>query len=332
MKEIVDGSFFVTIEEKSDSKREISVFRDSVLSSPISRWVTSYPIELIEKILQVKGAKYLCDEIRRDEDDSYIRKSLEVEIFSYVKPEEFRKTRILDFGCGSGSSSLVLARMFPEAEIVGCELVKDFVEIARERVKFHGINGLSFFLSPDGNHLPENLGKFDFVVLNAVFEHLLPSERLQTLPILWDSLKENGILLISETPYRYSILESHTTGLPFLNFLPDKLAYQMAIRFSRRIDKNENWETLLRRGIRGGSEGEILKIIQPLNGNPVILKPKYLGISNRVELWHRLPSSKRFSRLKQILYLFYKVFWRLTGYVIVPQLSLAIKKTKKRVD
>ncbi len=326
MKEIVDGRFFVRIEEIQNTKREINVFHDSNLTTPISRWVTNYPMELIEKILHTKGAKYLCDEIRRDEDEGYIRKSLEVEFFSYIKPEEFKNTRILDFGCGSGSSSLVLARMFPEAEIVGCELVNDFVEIARERAKFHGMEKLFFFLSPDGNHLPDNLGKFDFLVLNAVFEHLLPSERLQTLPLLWDCLKENGVLLISETPYRYSLLESHTTGLPLLNFLSDKLAYKLAIRFSRRIDKDESWETLLRRGIRGGTENEILKILQPLNGSPDILKPKYLGISNRVELWHRLPSSKRFSKLKYIMYLFYKMFWRLTGNVIVPQLSLAIKK------
>lgn len=327
MKEIVDGNFLVTINEKPDSSREISVFRDSISTTPISRWVTHYPIDLIEKILRVKGAKYLCDEIRRDEDDSYIRKSMEVEILGYVKPEEFVKTRILDFGCGSGSSSLVLARMFPDADIIGCELVKDFVEIARERAKFHKMDQLSFLLSPDGNHLPENLGKFDFIVLSAVFEHLLPSERLQTLPLLWDCLKENGILFISETPYRYSILESHTTGLPFLNFLPDKLAYQFAIRFSSRIDKNENWETLLRRGIRGGTDKEILKILRPLKGSPEVLKPGNLGISDRVELWHQLPSSSRFSKVKQIMYLLFKIYLRLTGHVIVPQLSLAIKKT-----
>lgn len=327
MKEIVDGNFLVTIDEKPDLQREICVFPDSISKAPISRWVTHYPIELIEKILRVKGAKYLCDEIRRDEDDSYIRKSMEVEILSYVKPEDFRNTRILDFGCGSGSSSLVLTRMLPEANIIGCELVKDFVEIAKERAKFYKMDKLSFLLSPDGTHLPENLGEFDFIVLSAVFEHLLPSERLHTLPLLWDCLKENGILFISETPYRYSILESHTTGLPFLNFLPDKLAFQFANRFSRRIDKNENWETLLRRGIRGGTEEEILKILRPVKGTPAVLKPVNFGVSNRVELWHQLPSSNRFSKVKQIMYLFFMIYWHLTGHVIVPQLSLAIRKT-----
>lgn len=327
MQKFSDGKYVVTVEEKPDSRREISVFTEAVPSTPVFRWTTRYPVELIEKILQVKTAEYVCDEIRRDEDETYIRKSMDVEILGYLKPQDFSGARILDFGCGSGSSTLVLARMFPDAEITGCELVKEYVDIANERARFYGKNNLVFLQSPDGDHLPDNLGKFDYIVLSAVFEHLLPTERLKIVPLLWDFLKPNGVLLFRETPYRYSIIEAHTTGLPFLNYLPDGLAYRYATRFSKRIDRSEDWPTLLRRGIRGGTAEEILRILQPLPGNAVLLEPVQPGISNRIDLWHHLPTSSRHSTVKKLMYLAFQVIHKLTGRVVVPQVSLAIRKS-----
>ena len=71
---------------------------------------TTYPIELIQLILNVIGPVYLCDEIRRDEDSSYLQRWLEVAILGYVQEDSFDNKRILDFGCGSGASTVILAR------------------------------------------------------------------------------------------------------------------------------------------------------------------------------------------------------------------------------
>ena len=60
----------------------------------------------------------------------------------------------------------------------------------------------------------------------------------------------------------YRRVEGHTTGLPFINYLPDNLAYFIARRFSKRVENNESWVMLLRKGIRGGTEREIMKILR----------------------------------------------------------------------
>jgi methylase of polypeptide subunit release factors len=54
-------------------------------------------------------------------------------LFGYVGEEAFAGKRLLDFGCGSGASGLNLARLLPDLEIVGVELLPEFVALARRR-------------------------------------------------------------------------------------------------------------------------------------------------------------------------------------------------------
>jgi hypothetical protein len=65
-------------------------------------------------------------------------------------------------------------------------------------------------------------------------------------------------MFLNQTPHRYYPLEYHTTGLPFLNHLPSPLAFRAAKRFSKRVAPNTSWVELLRDGVRGGTEREIL--------------------------------------------------------------------------
>lgn len=209
--------------------------------------MTSYPIDLIEHVLRVKGAAYLCDEIMRDEDPRYVQSALQRGVLSYRHEADFAGRRLLDFGSGSGSSSVVLARMFPEASIVGVELEPEFVELARHRTEHHRLSDrVSFVLSPDATSLPPDIGSFDFIVMSAVYEHLLPAERREVLALLWTQLKQDGLVFVGQTPYRWFPLEMHTTGLPLINYLPDRLALAYARRFSRRAQSDESWNELLR--------------------------------------------------------------------------------------
>jgi len=67
--------------------------------------------------LNVKGPNSLNDEIRREEDPLYTKVCIEHDILAYLPETAFTNRRILDFGCGAGASSIILARMFPQAEI-----------------------------------------------------------------------------------------------------------------------------------------------------------------------------------------------------------------------
>lgn len=321
-----DGT--IIIQELEPGKRRISTtLRNKSRHMPFSTWDTAYPLSLIKKILSVKGPAYLCDEIMRDEDPQYVQLSFKFEILGYVDEIDFENKRILDFGCGSGASTMVLSRMFPTAEIVGVELVDEFLAIAELRTRHYEIvDRVSFYASPDGQNLPEELADFDYILLSAVYEHLLPEERKVLLPKVWQQLKPQGVLFIGQTPNILFPFESHTTGLPFINYLPDKMALHFARKYSKSVESDESWERLLRRGIRGGTESEIIRILSNNSHKPFLLKPQRLGVKNRIDLWYKLSSSSRLSAFKYLMKLFIQVLRNVSGVTLIPSLSLAIKK------
>ena len=318
----------VRLESVGDGRTHVTVepFDRSLFVSG-APWTTHYPPELIESILAVKGPAHVCDEIRRDEDPNYVALTLHYALLGYVDPAEFANRRLLDFGCGSGASTSILGRMFPDTEIVGVELEAALLDIARKRAALYGNDRVRFELSPSGDRLPDNLGSFDFVALSAVFEHLLPSERKVVLGQIWSVLKPGGIFFLNQTPFRFYPQEAHTTGLPGLNYLPDRVALRVARRFSSRVSADETWETLLRRGIRGGTEREVMRILSATRGGePVSLKPHRLGLRDTVDLWYECSMQARPSRLKPVMRMAFKGAGKATGSPFAPAIDLAISQ------
>jgi len=316
----------ICIEERN-GKLTISVEPRDGLFTPTKKWTTEYPLELIEHILRVKGPAYLCDEIMRDEYPLYVQHSFRWDILSYVTKEDFAERHVLDFGSGSGASSMVLARMFPETKIVGAEFVPELVEIAQHRARFYGVeNRVSFRLSPDSNSLPPEIGDFDYIVFSAVYEHLLKEER-QTIPgLLWSHLKRGGVLFLDQTPYRWFPIEMHTTGLPLINYLPDSLALCYARHFSKRVSLGTSWSELLRKGIRGGTTREIMAIFNREGRKAELLTPSHLGVKDHIELWYQLSSTTRRPLTKKLMMWGFRTVKAITGVTIIPTLSLAIRK------
>jgi 2-polyprenyl-3-methyl-5-hydroxy-6-metoxy-1,4-benzoquinol methylase len=181
----------VHIERLDGERSKISVIPKVGVFVPTKTWETSYPLGLIEHIFRTKGPVDLCDEIKRDEDPAFVEHIFRWSILSYVRPQSFSGKRVLDFGCGCGASSLVLARLLPvSTQIVGVDLSSDYINLARHRSQIFGLDErLSFHVSPESDSLPNGIGKFDYVVLSAVYEHLLPQERLTLLPLLWSHTK-----------------------------------------------------------------------------------------------------------------------------------------------
>ena len=293
-----DGS--VDIEEMGGGRRRVNArASDSSIFVPVSSCETAYPVPLIEAILAVKSPAFLCDEILREEDPRYVERNIRFEVLSYAAVGEFAGKRLLDFGCGAGASSAVLARLLPGAEIVGVDIDEGLVRAARLRAEHYRLERAAFFVSSDPMTVPREAGEFDHILLSAVYEHLLPAERAALLPALWIRLRAGGVLFVNQTPYRYSPVESHSTHLPLLNYLPAPAAFRYARLLSRRVRGTDRWEDLLRKGIRGGSPGEILGILRRAGGAPALL-----GAS---------AAAMRLCR-------------RLTGATVTPSLSLAIRK------
>lgn len=317
----------VEIADLGDSKRRVTARRLGGRAAAPACCETSYPLELIQSILEVKGVAWVCDEISRDQDPGSIQRFFENDFLPYVGAGDFEGKRILDFGCGSGSSTMVLARMFPRSEIVGVELSPEYLRIARQRQRFYGYENVSFLQSPAGTTVPDGLGQFDFIVMSAVFEHLLPDERRIVMPRLWAHLRIGGCLLLNQTPHRFFPFESHTTGLPLINYLPDRLAHFVARRFSPRELGMESWESLLRKGIRGATEREILESFGEAASDslPALLAPRRPGYRDRVDVWYAA-LGPRHRAAKAACRGLLRVVERLLGTTWVVNLSLAIGK------
>jgi 2-polyprenyl-3-methyl-5-hydroxy-6-metoxy-1,4-benzoquinol methylase len=292
--------------------------------------ITTYSIELIKKIVEYKGFAGLCDDIQRDQLYSYVQKPLENVIFSHLNKEEFAGKRILDFGCGAGNSTVILGRLFENSKIIGIELSEKNLRLAEIRKEFYKFDHIDFLVSKSGTELPDNIGNFDFIILNAVFEHLLPNERKNIFPLLWNKLNEGGSLIFNETPNRWFPVETHTTeGFPLINYLPDRFVHFLVNKYSKsRGNSNAGWTDLLRSGIRGGSIGEVLKLLNQTNA--ILLKPHKAGINDRISLFDKSLADERLSPFKRKVLLYaLKVFKFVTGVSLVPTLSFVIKKETK---
>jgi ubiquinone/menaquinone biosynthesis C-methylase UbiE len=75
---------------------------------------------------------------------------------------------ILDAGCGTGYKSLVLAEANPGAKIVGVDISEKSIELAKQRLQYHGFENTEFHLVSIED-LP-NLGlSFDYIIVTKFY-------------------------------------------------------------------------------------------------------------------------------------------------------------------
>jgi len=150
----------VHISEPDGDLRLVEIERkDPAYFVEVASWRTGYPEHLIEEILAVKGPAYLCDELKRDEDPGYVQASLRHDILGYVSADDLVDGRLLDFGCGAGASTVILARMFPRTRITGVELVPELAGLSRARARHYGLDNLDIQVSHAPGALPEGSGR-----------------------------------------------------------------------------------------------------------------------------------------------------------------------------
>jgi SAM-dependent methyltransferase len=309
-----------------DGRSRVSLHpHDSALWLPRRECITSLPLGLVKAYL-ARSFPQLCDALARHDDPDYVARVLRLQLFAYSEQSAFRGKRLLDFGCGTGASTLWLAELLPETDIVGVDMDPAALKVAREVMALRNPPNARFLESPDGISLPRDIGMFDFVMLSAVYEHLLPEERRRALPLIWQSMKPGAVLFINQTPHRYSPFEYHTTGLWLINYLPDRLAFLLARKWSRqnRGAEGGSWTDYLRRGIRGGTEAEVLAHLRRAgNGTPVLMQPRE---GDRAGYWSARTSVIHWPMVKRIAAGVYRWTDRLFGTVPSMSLDVAIRK------
>lgn len=98
---------------------------------------------------------------------------------------------ILDAGCGSGYKSLILAEANPGAKIVGVDISEKSVELARQRLQYHGFDNTEFYVISIED-LPRLGLTFDYINCDEVL-YLLPNPAIG-LQAMKSVLKQNGII------------------------------------------------------------------------------------------------------------------------------------------
>lgn len=106
-------------------------------------------------------------------------------------PAGFSPGRILDFGCGIGTGTRLLAERFKKAHVVGVDTSAEALAYARKQCGSASID----FKELDES-VPES--DFDLCYVNGVFHHIVPSDRLRAAAGLYSALRPGGHLALFE--------------------------------------------------------------------------------------------------------------------------------------
>ncbi len=163
---------------------------------------------------------------------------------------DLSRSVVIEVGSGTGSCTLALAQ---SARHVECyEIHPGSVRVAQERLRFWGIDNVSVHARAF-DEARVGLGPLvDAVVLYAALEHMTHDECLTVLRLGWQVLRPGGRLVIAETPNRFSMIDEHTSWLPFFSQLPRQIQVLYASRSPR-----EEFRWAMDRAAESGSESAI---------------------------------------------------------------------------
>jgi len=149
---------------------------------------------------------------------------------------------VVEVGCGTGSSTAAFAHFVKE--IIGYDIDNKSIDAAKARINIMGLNNVAFHHVHPTNVIKKiqsnHQGGADIILLYAILEHQTIQERHETLKSCWDLLKDNGILVIADTPNLLCYHDYHTSLLPFAHMLPSHL-YAKYVPFSPRKGFNDNF-------------------------------------------------------------------------------------------
>jgi SAM-dependent methyltransferase len=115
-------------------------------------------------------------------------------------PNAEGELQILDFGCGTGDFTSLLAQSYPWAKIHGSDVSAGMLEQAKNL--YPGLHEQFFHISPGMETKTLGQGIYDLVVAVCVFHHIPPADWQSSMESIRDLLKPGGsFLLIEHNPW-----------------------------------------------------------------------------------------------------------------------------------
>lgn len=152
-------------------------------------------------------------------------------LFRYLRACGARDLAVLEVGCSFGHITEYVAEQPVVTRIVSFDADPAFVEIVRTKVDEMRLENVCevVHLSTDATRrLPWSNGAYDLVLVVGVVEHLPSRTRRAQVDEYYRVLAPGGHIAILDTPNRWFPLETHSVGLPLVQWLPPRLAYHYA--------------------------------------------------------------------------------------------------------
>jgi SAM-dependent methyltransferase len=152
-------------------------------------------------------------------------------LFGYLRARGARSLAVLEIGCSFGHMTEYLAEQAEVAAITTFDTDPAFVEITRAKVVELGlakVREVARLGSDETRRLPWPDGAFGLVLAAGVVEHLPARNRRAQVDEYYRVLAPGGYIAILDTPNRWFPLETHSVGLPLVQWLPPRLAYLYA--------------------------------------------------------------------------------------------------------
>lgn len=163
----------------------------------------------------------------------------------------FENAKMLDAGCGSGVSSLLLfGKTLEKVRYLGVD-ISDAVDIARDR--FNEMNIGAEFIQADITNLPFNSSEFDMIFSEGVLHHTDSTEK--SLKYLVTLLKPNGFFLF----YVYR------KKAPIREYSDDYIREQLSY-----LDNKDAWEALIPISMLGRELGKLNTTIRISEDIPIL--------------------------------------------------------------
>ena len=150
-------------------------------------------------------------------------------LFSYLGSA--RHLRVLEVGCSFGHVTEYLDEQPQVGQVTTFDTDPAFAAMVRLKVGELGlrkVREVSCFDNAATRRLPYASGDFDLVVVMGVVEHLPGRFRRDQVDEYYRVLAAGGHIAILDTPNRLFPLETHSVGLPLVQWLPPALAYRYA--------------------------------------------------------------------------------------------------------
>jgi SAM-dependent methyltransferase len=152
-------------------------------------------------------------------------------LFRYLRARGATGLRVLEVGCSFGHMTEYLAEQPEVTALSTFDTDAAFVEIARTKAKELGLTVVHEILQLDQaatRCLPWADGAFDLVLAVGVVEHLPERHRRAQVDEYWRVLAPGGHIAFLDTPNRWFPFETHSVGLPLVQWLPPRIAYRYA--------------------------------------------------------------------------------------------------------